>query len=447
MAVSERLLKLGLYREHLEEATFLYEQCLNLRRARGSSWLKLGDFEQRLEAHIDALRLGGQMALNLCFESAQSGDGAELFATVALICHHQSLTLLGSIVNELASRSPAHQTALRDALAWQLPEAWVERCVQAVQAGQPASRSMFAEVLACRRADCPSGAKALLESAQGRDLHAALWAIGRWRRPQDQCLVRRFYAVDDLAVCASALHAGLRLQDAEAGAMVDRHEAPSLALGLAASRGAVVTLGRRLSEATSARESALALGLLGELSAVRPLLAMLSDEEVGGDAAQALHIITGAPLFERVFVAETMAQDEMFEQEWTHFSATGEAPSRVDGRHFGENALRLTRDPAVWERWLRTHASRFSAGPRYRLGRLCSPAVIALALTSDDIAAPLRGHFLEELVIRYDIDLEIEPVQFVAEQRRRLRSAIRKVLGSTTRFEPGHWYRAGQLLA
>ena len=44
-----------LYQEHLEEASFLYEQRLTLFDDIEITWLDIEDFEERFEAHIDAL--------------------------------------------------------------------------------------------------------------------------------------------------------------------------------------------------------------------------------------------------------------------------------------------------------------------------------------------------------------------------------------------------------
>ena len=52
-----------LYQEHLEEASFLYEQRLTLFDDPEITWLDIEDFEERFEAHIDALVVGEELAL------------------------------------------------------------------------------------------------------------------------------------------------------------------------------------------------------------------------------------------------------------------------------------------------------------------------------------------------------------------------------------------------
>jgi len=53
MATSPRDFAVRMYDEHLEEASFLYEQRKALLRDPEIPWTRIGDFEERLEAHID----------------------------------------------------------------------------------------------------------------------------------------------------------------------------------------------------------------------------------------------------------------------------------------------------------------------------------------------------------------------------------------------------------
>jgi len=61
----------GIYQEHLEEASFLYEQRLSLFDDPEITWLDIEDFE----AHIDGLVVGEDLALLVCKTQEASGDG------------------------------------------------------------------------------------------------------------------------------------------------------------------------------------------------------------------------------------------------------------------------------------------------------------------------------------------------------------------------------------
>jgi len=84
MATSIRAFNIELYQEHLEEASFLYEQRLGLLNDPELTWKDLDEFEQRLEAHIDALVVGQDLAMEVCKTQAVEGDFGELFAAVCV---------------------------------------------------------------------------------------------------------------------------------------------------------------------------------------------------------------------------------------------------------------------------------------------------------------------------------------------------------------------------
>ena len=74
MDTSTRAFQIDLYLEHLEEAAFLYEQRKVLRKNAEFSWRAIADFEERLEAHIDALVVGAGLALEICRKRAVEGE-------------------------------------------------------------------------------------------------------------------------------------------------------------------------------------------------------------------------------------------------------------------------------------------------------------------------------------------------------------------------------------
>src|ERR1019366_3105391 len=86
MAPSQRAFLIRLYEEYLEEASFLYAQRRTIFQNPEIQWTKIGQFEERLEAHIDGLVVGGTLALEVAAAHAAGGDGGELFAAVGVFC-------------------------------------------------------------------------------------------------------------------------------------------------------------------------------------------------------------------------------------------------------------------------------------------------------------------------------------------------------------------------
>src|SRR6266567_1491787 len=71
MGISTKSFLIELYREYLEEASFLYEQRLGLLHDPEVPWKRIGEFEERFEAHIDGLLVGGELALEVCLAQAE----------------------------------------------------------------------------------------------------------------------------------------------------------------------------------------------------------------------------------------------------------------------------------------------------------------------------------------------------------------------------------------
>jgi hypothetical protein len=167
---------------------------------------------------------------------------------------------------------------------------------------------------------------------------------------------------------------------------------------------------------------------------------------LGQAAAQALYVITGAPLFGDVQVPEQFDERELFEHELQEYRQTGALPRRADGSPFGETVRQLSRDPQAWNTWLQTNAGGFSAERRYRLGRVYGPRLLLQGLVSEVYPKSYRGLAVEELLIRYGVDVPLEVDMPVARQMQLLRAAAGQVAQAEQRVEPGRWYVAGRLV-
>lgn len=437
-----------LFESHLKDAAFLYEQRLLTLKDPESSWRRAASLEDRLEAHIEGLIAGDDAALAVCMDHAVGGDASELFVATCVLCRRASAPMLAEVLKRFDRDDPLKVQALIDALKYELPAEWREYCRAAVEAGNPKLAPMLAWVLGYRRARVDDVLLNSLNTAAPPAFPPLLWSIGRTRGDRAADVVRPLLQSSEKGTAAAAMHAALRLGDDEALrrllASAARGDVDPVALGLAAGRGMTTVLLTLAPKPETATDALIALGLLGDLPAVRPLIDLLSVEEAAGPAADALHVITGADLFEDVLVPEPPNEDEMFPEEVAAFHERGEVPQRADGRPFGTTVHRLSRDPAVWQEWVASNSSRFAAGRRHRCGVLYSPGTLLDCLRSESYPKPYRDFVGEELLIRYGVDLSFEPDMFVAQQQRVLGDAARTVAQATERFEAGEWYFAGR---
>jgi hypothetical protein len=164
---------IDLYREHLEEASFLYDQRLHLLTDPELPWTALHDFEQRLEAHIDALVVGGELALRICRERADEGDAGELFAAVCVYCRQAQPRLLSEVLQHPEAHAPERARALAEALKHELPEAWQAQAVRALEQGR-------AELVPVWRSPAAAGAEPLCRARSGAGQRHS--PVGRRRR-------------------------------------------------------------------------------------------------------------------------------------------------------------------------------------------------------------------------------------------------------------------------
>ncbi len=188
-----------------------------------------------------------------------------------------------------------------------------------------------------------------------------------------------------------------------------------------------------------------ALGLLGDVSAVDTLLASITNAELAECASIALNLITGAEIHEEVFIPEEIDEDELFEEELEK-SKQGEVPTRPDGEPFGITITRLSQNPDDWYKWWNENRSRFDPNIRYRNGKPYSPACLLENLESEKSRRLVRQLAYEELVIRYGIDFPFETDMFVAQQKQAIAKYREWIDANGSRFHEGKWYYTGQLM-
>lgn len=448
MNTSLRLFRIGLYEEHLEEAAFLHDQCRALARRADVAWRRLQDFEERLEAHLDALVVGEALALEVCRKRAIEGEPGELFAAVCVFCRHAESSLLAAVLRELDYGNPQRVQAVVDALRAEMPDTWQENCLRAIAGGSGPMVSLLAKVIGYRRVPRGEVLAGVLAKAGPGEQPSLLWAIGKVRSGVTPESVTASLDSADATVRAAALRAGLRMQDrstAERLAALGVAQSPALEVGLAGERAMAASLIPALRGAQTPRDVIVALGLLGDLSAVRPLLDLLKVEELALLAAQTLYVITGADLFATTLIPDEMDEDEMFEHERDAFRKTGAMPLRGDGKPFGENVSQLSTDGQVWSNWLQANSARFTGGRRYRLGRLYEPGTLLECLDSEIYPKTYRDLVAEELLIRYGLDLPLETDMRVTRQLWYLERAREWIAQASRTVEPGRWYLGGRL--
>ena len=445
MSLSPLTFKIALYEEHLEEIAFLWSQDCALRADPNRAWTDPAPFEERLEAHLDALVVGGALALQVCQERIAEAEPDEMFGIAALLCRAGASAPLNELLHgPVLGVDEAMLGAVTLALVAEWPAAWQEAGVRGLGRGDARLSPIFAAVAASRGWATGGQLSTALRRGDALQRAALLSAVGYCDEPQALALVQDLYGDADPSVRAAAVRAGARLHDSLAYTLASNMpDCPELQ-ALAGTRTAAPALLERLRGAETDRAVVLALGLLGDLSCVRALTNLLAVEPVADAAAWSLHLITGASLKEQALVPEPVLEDELSDAELNRWRKTGEGPRRLDGQPFGERIDRLSRDPAVWGQWLVDNGARFRAGQRYRMGQPCTPERMLQGLA--DRQAPVLGRqwLCEELQVRHGLILRIQSGATVLAQQGALRQAAPQARLLTEQTLEGRWYLGNQ---
>jgi hypothetical protein len=214
VTTSVRAFRRGLYAEHLEEASFLYEQRRALLVNPELAWTQIGDFEGRIEAHIDAVVVGGDIALDVCRERVAEGDPGELLRRCAFFAAMLSRRSWPSCCKGWTTRIPIAFARSSMRLSTSC------RKVGTTRVGVPSGKRGSAEDVAGRGdrlspdARRPSGT--LLSGSHPDAQRALLWAIGRTRETGAGDAIRPFYRAAETQCYQQRCETGLRIHDPEA---------------------------------------------------------------------------------------------------------------------------------------------------------------------------------------------------------------------------------------
>jgi hypothetical protein len=268
------------------------------------------------------------------------------------------------------------------------------------------------------------------------------WALGRVGSTSSLSVLWPLLAHDDEDVREAAAVALMRLGDGRPidQALQQAHQSPwvSAVLAVGGTRDAVTVLLNGLKAGTADEHAVVAVGMLGDLSAVMPLLELLDDERLAGAASTALNTITGAQLHAPIFVPDALDRDEHSDDEREALDRDGTVPAR-EGRPYGTFERRALRDKAAWHSWLSENRHRFDRQLRWRMGKPHGPEALLDTLASEYSPTAIRSATYDELTIRFGLNVPFEVDLPVLQQERFLRQIADWVSAKSGEFDLGSW--------
>lgn len=448
MTASLRGFYIELYEEHLEEAGVLYEQRLAYLHDPELTWLDLDSHDQRIDAHIDALVVGAELALEVCQARCTAGEPGQLYAAMRAFCRHDRPDIAFPVLQRIDHEDEQAVQAVIDAMQADVPETWFEDLSRIMLTRSKELVPILASVLAYRRVPVEEVVVRALAQCPDSNVPRVLRALGRIGGERSKQALGNYLRSDSEAAAASACRALIRLGDYQAlrhGLLVAQLKRwPVLALGIGGNRSAVNVLSDLAKSDRVDGDVLIALGLLGDLRSVNTILGCLSKSKCATAAAIALQTITGAALYGQVFVPDEIDPDEFSVEERERYERTGEVPTRADGKPYGVNVTEISIDPEKWRAWLTANKSKFDPQLRYRHGKPCTPLAVIECLQCELTPNRVRELMFEELVVRYRADVALEIDMPVRDQQRQLTSIAQWAQRNREKFEPGGWYFAGR---
>jgi hypothetical protein len=448
-----------LYQEHLEEVSFLYEQHTLLAGESQQGLLKwdaLADFESRLEAHLDALIVGEEMAWNVCQDRAESGDFGELFAAVCVVCRRNALhstwnwvkNTIYTLDAEEQDDYAARLEAVAAAFCHEMPESWKPFLVQEADTYDVRFVYILARCSAFHAWPLADVLRAMILNTSDKSVEVLLFgALSRTNDPQTQSfLFNKGLNNEQILVQEKASLGLLRVGDLQMlgrlNAFLPHQSWAWLHLGMAGGRNEQLWISHAINQGTHTPEAYFALGLLGAPESLPILLQGLDNTKTAFHAALGLYALTGAPLFEeQVIPDEPKGEEDIGEDFEEDFGDDSEDEEAVP-----QTALGICQDRQTWQTWLNEHHALFQSGTFYRCGQPVSPMALLQLIAMSETPALLRQCCIEELAIRYKIHTPLHPSDWVHQQRAHIQTCYEGIQRNAS-VAAGKRYFAAHIIA
>jgi hypothetical protein len=327
--------------------------------------------------------------------------------------------------------------ALTDALRSEVVPAWQPVLERWLAEPSPTVLTAVAVTAACRGLSLGPALVAAAERLAGQvPLGPLLWALGRLRDQAALPLLSHHARQLDREEAPIATLALLRFGEPATLEHVVRltptHPWACSLLAIAGGPMHASVFQGRLARALVTADEIQAAALFGDAALVPRLLECLAKGLHPEATAQALYLLTGAPLVETV--VEPAAEPELL--------PNGEPDPRDRIR-----TVQLVQDPTPWREWWSGHQAAFQPGRRYRLGQPASPVVLGHALHRFVLRRPLRQLTAEEIGLRYRPRLDLDVDMRVRSQLAALAelAALRQSDAVVSRTD-GMWVLGRQLL-
>jgi uncharacterized protein (TIGR02270 family) len=349
--------------QHAEEAAFLWTQRDHAVESPAYALRHLARLDERVEAHVDGLRVAGEAGWSTAVAALSAGPG-EAFAASVLAFESGDAAKIDMVLNAGCSAPPLER-GLISALGWTEPSVAVREARKLVDSAEPETRRAGIAAMAIRRIDPGPVLEDAILSEHPRLASRALRAGAELGRIDLLARIRQQFSGEagDARFWAawSAVRLGERYEKAAFEALMTAARPD----GANAERAVDIccrawsvpeahTFRQQLAaRPETARLAAFAAGAIGDPAVIPDLIAQMEDAKLARAAGAAFSMITGADL----------AYEDLDRR-------SAETPDAGDDEMISspDDDLPLPSPEAV-RHWWSLRAGRFASGARYLLGR------------------------------------------------------------------------------
>jgi uncharacterized protein (TIGR02270 family) len=370
----------GVIEQHAEEAAFLWGLRDLVKHAPHFTLATLARLDDRVEAHLDGLRIAGDAGWEICKQVMEGGAAGEIFVA-AVLAFESGQDIKVEDVLKVATTTPEVVRQVISALVW----------VSYEQASKCIKELLSAETTLLRRVGLAACAilrrnpgLSVLQAAFAADdplLKArALRAVGELGLVDYHITARsnlkakdptvRFWAAWSNALLNGHKDAVAYLQGLAESSEPLSERAAQMAMRRLAPNDAKTWLKRLVKDLDQRRTAVLAAGAFADPEAIPFLIDQMKDSELARVAGESFSLVTGADL----------AREKLRGTKPEGFQAGPTDNPEDENVEMDPDEHLPWPDPELVRRWWADHQGSFTRGARYLLGQPITPESLRQAL-------------------------------------------------------------------
>jgi uncharacterized protein (TIGR02270 family) len=361
----ETLAIVGIVAQHAEDAAFLWAQRATAVQAAQFGLGDLARLDDRVEAHIDGLRVAADVGWDLCHESLD-GPG-EIFAASVLALESRLADRIQPILSLVANSLPLSRGTI-SALGW-LPAAKAQPYItEWIGSRTPMFRRIGVAGAAVRRSFAVNISQ-LLDDTDSGVRARALRAVGELGRMDFVPLIQgqlnatddacRFWAAWSTALLAGYMDALDVLQSFAESGTPFRERALQLALRRVDLKSAHFRQQQLAKNPQSARLAVIGAGVIGDPVVIPWLMEQMSLPPLARVAEEAFTMITGVDI----------AYEDLDSDKPEGFESGPTEDPNDDNVEMDPDERLPWPNPILIRKWWEKNGASFQAGIRYLLGK------------------------------------------------------------------------------